>query len=616
MELSIIKGPKLVVALDIGSTYSGYAWQERSEFETNRSEIHFNTNWGAGALQLHKTTTCILIECQKNEDKTSYIREGQRQEDTISFPYGIVRNGNDEIKIKIGHEAERAYSVRAKRQQDTHELAGHCYFFNRFKLQLYNTGFHREQLVEDQIGQQLPLFDVMSSFIKALKDHCLKKLETNGLNVELSKTLFVVTVPAIWSDEAKKFMRDATVEAGIGKKNVLLALEPEAAAINCLHLPEDQRKEMNELGMKGQKFLVADLGGGTADLSAVEVEENGFLKEICQPLGDPVGGQRINDAFLQVCHDNFKGDGWKETFSKVTPLEMLKMEADFERKKVTIGAEDPEGQMIELEVPPLVRDKLEDKTILLKENNYLKFEDRELVFDSSLIRDKLFKETCNVIYTTIGKVLNNEKAKGLKTVVLVGGFAESPIVVGNIRQMIAKDFPDVKVVVPSSPFKAVLKGAVLFGQDPMIFRSRISRDTFGIQTNRVFDAKIHDETKRWKNEKDRTSYCKHIFVVHVRKGQSVVLGSKQPVEIYQPMNTDQTELTLPIYTSSSPNPKYTDEKGCKEIGKIKIDMRDTKGRTDRKVEVTMIYGGTELSIIAKDKASGKEYNADINFNHM
>ncbi|XP_053391360.1 uncharacterized protein LOC128554137 [Mercenaria mercenaria] len=161
---------------------------------------------------LHKTTRCFLIECQKNKEKTLYLNDGQRQEDTISFPYGLVRNGNDEIKIKIGHEAERAYSVRAKRQRITNELVGHCYFFSRFKLQLYNTGFHREQLVEDQIRQQLPLFDVMSFFIKALKDHCLKKLETSGKNVELSKTLFVVTVPAIWSDEAKKFMRDATVQ--------------------------------------------------------------------------------------------------------------------------------------------------------------------------------------------------------------------------------------------------------------------------------------------------------------------------------------------------------------------------------------------------------------------
>ncbi|XP_053375221.1 heat shock 70 kDa protein 12B-like [Mercenaria mercenaria] len=614
MELSIIKGPKLVVALDIGSTYSGYAWQERAEFETNRSEIHFNTSWGAGSLQLHKTTTCILIECQKNEEGA--IDQKQENLSLSQSLGGIKLNINDEIKTKIGHEAERVYIGLAKQKQDAHELAGQFYFFKRFKLLLYNQGFHRELLVEDQIGQQLPLFDVMSLFIKTLKDHCLKKLKTNGVNVELNKTLFVVTVPAIWSDEAKKFMRDAAVEAGIGKRNILLALEPETAAIYCLHLPEGQRKEMNDLGMKGQKFLVADLGGGTADLSAVEVEETGLLKEICPPLGDPVGGQKINEAFLQVCHDNFEGDGWKETFSKATPVEMLKMEADFERKKVTIGSEDPDGEMIELEVPAQVRDKLEDKTIRLKENNYLSFQDRELKFNSTLIRDNLFKETCQVVYTTIRKVLNREEVNGLKTVVLAGGFAESPIVIESIRQWIANDFPEIKVVVPSSPFKAVLKGAVLFGQDPMLFKSRKSRETFGIRTNLPFDPKKHDKTKKWRNKETGKDLCEDIFDVHVRKGQSVVLGNRQPVQSYFPLFRKQTKLVLLVFTSTSLNPKYTTEDGCKQLAKITVDISDTTGSTKREVEVTMIYGGTELSVIATDKVSGKEYNTDIKFGNM
>jgi hypothetical protein len=52
----------------------------------------------------------------------------------------------------------------------------------------------------------------MSLFIKALKDHCLKKIQTQGITVDINKTLFVVTVPAIWKDDAKKFMRDAAIE--------------------------------------------------------------------------------------------------------------------------------------------------------------------------------------------------------------------------------------------------------------------------------------------------------------------------------------------------------------------------------------------------------------------
>jgi hypothetical protein len=69
-----------------------------------------------------------------------------------------------------------------------------------------------DRLIEDQIDQPFLLFDVMTLFIKALKDHCLRKLQTKGITVDMNKTLFVVTVPAIWTDEAKKFMRDASIE--------------------------------------------------------------------------------------------------------------------------------------------------------------------------------------------------------------------------------------------------------------------------------------------------------------------------------------------------------------------------------------------------------------------
>ncbi|XP_060597754.1 heat shock 70 kDa protein 12B-like, partial [Ruditapes philippinarum] len=427
MELSIIKGPQLVIALDIGSTYSGYAWQHRSEFETNRNNVNFNTSWGAGALQLHKTSTCILIEIKKGTGKVV---------NKIPDVKGLINENKfsitEDVETKIGQEAERVYSGIAKKYK-IHEIYGQYYFFKSFKIALYDK--HLNRSIEDQIDQPLRLFDVMTLFIKALKDHCLKKLQTQGMPVDINKTLFVVTVPAIWTDEAKKFMRDASIAAGIGNKNLLLALEPEAAAIYCLNLPKGERKDMNDLGMKGQKFLVADLGGGTADLFAVKVEESGFVREICPPQGDPVGGQNINRAFLQVFYDSFEGDDWKKTFGKATPVEMWKMEADFEKKKVEIG--------------------MHAQKVKLKDTGYIDFQDNQFMFNSELIRKNLFRETCKLIYGTIKKVLNEPEANGLKTVVLVGGFAESPIVVENIRKMIANDFQGIKVVIPSSPFKAV-----------------------------------------------------------------------------------------------------------------------------------------------------------------
>jgi len=45
----VIKSPHLVVAIDVGSTYSGYAWQWRTDFEKNKGNIELNFTWGAGA---------------------------------------------------------------------------------------------------------------------------------------------------------------------------------------------------------------------------------------------------------------------------------------------------------------------------------------------------------------------------------------------------------------------------------------------------------------------------------------------------------------------------------------------------------------------------------------
>lgn len=59
------------------------------------------------------------------------------------------------------------------------------------------------------VGRLHPLFDVLSLFIGALKGHFLEKLKTKGVVIDINTILWVLTVPAIWSEKAKKFMRDA-----------------------------------------------------------------------------------------------------------------------------------------------------------------------------------------------------------------------------------------------------------------------------------------------------------------------------------------------------------------------------------------------------------------------
>ncbi|KAL4224274.1 hypothetical protein ACF0H5_017728 [Mactra antiquata] len=600
MELSIIRPPKLVVALDIGSTYSGYAWLCRDEFE-DRRQIHFNTNWNTGALQLHKTKSCLMIKCKDlASGKPSVKSSPCLDSDKIEW-------------VKIGHDAVNAY-MKCTRKQG-HEILRQYYLFERFKMILYEQRFHGGMYVEDQLSQPLPLIDVMTLFIQELKRHCLQKINAQQQNpIDEKDILFVVTVPAIWTDAAKQFMRKAAIKAGIGERNVLLALEPEAAAISCMHLTSQQKKDMNNFGDVGQKFLVADLGGGTTDLSAVEVQSDGTLKELHQSHGNNVGGQNINNAFAHCFRDSFQGKTWLEILSNITPSNVVKIEANFENAKMQIGSTDLIDQMIEVEIPHEIQRDIENNSITLKEGLSVQYDDGCFQLESDFVRNTLFQSTCDMIYEgTIRYVLNKHETKGITTVILVGGFSESPFVIQTLRGKVEEDFPGVQVVVPDSPFKSVLLGAVLYGHDPMIFSSRLSEETYGVATNVTYDEAKHDASKKWRNEETGILMCKDIFSIHVKKGQSVSLLEPQPKQVYKPAYQDQKAMSLLIYSSSNINPKYITDEGCKQIGKVEVEMSDTTGGRDRELEVSMLYGGTQVAVQAKNVTTGKEVNADIVF---
>lgn len=61
--------------------------------------------------------------------------------------------------------------------------------------------------LEDITGRTLPAIDVFSASITALKDHLLAELEKQGTGLKADEIKWVLTVPAIWSDSAKQFMR-------------------------------------------------------------------------------------------------------------------------------------------------------------------------------------------------------------------------------------------------------------------------------------------------------------------------------------------------------------------------------------------------------------------------
>ena len=65
-------------------------------------------------------------------------------------------------------------------------------------------------VISDVTGKKILAMKVFTESIKFLKDHCLKMFEDRGLQFTIKDIFFVITVPAIWSDAAKQFMRNAS----------------------------------------------------------------------------------------------------------------------------------------------------------------------------------------------------------------------------------------------------------------------------------------------------------------------------------------------------------------------------------------------------------------------
>ena len=104
-------------------------------------------------------------------------------------------------------------------------------------------------------GREMSLMKVISESLKFIANKALEKLkEQIGDIVKKEKIRWVLTVPALWSEENKMFMQNAAVEAGIvshwNSDNLLLCLEPEGASIQCREDADENLKKQMKFGKK------------------------------------------------------------------------------------------------------------------------------------------------------------------------------------------------------------------------------------------------------------------------------------------------------------------------------------------------------------------------------
>jgi molecular chaperone DnaK (HSP70) len=543
----------VIVGLDFGTAYSGIAIAYRADPGTIISCAPSTTD----AVQTKVPTTLLRLE-----------------DGTWEF----------------GYDAEAKYSEKLNAVGPGENPV---HLFKRFKMVLkgQNSGF--EALTAPSIaGAHHSLMDLISVSLRKLKEHAMARVKI-GFGQDLDPATdvqWVLTVPAIWNDFGKAFMRKAAFKAGLMdtelSDNLILVLEPEGAAL-AVHVGATAFSLLDV----GSRFMVLDCGGGTVDITVHEVMKVSPLKmkAIAIPCGGEWGGDYVNLEFKKFLAELLGEDLYKEA---EFPFEFYKVYCEFDRVKMMFDpTKDPTSfrlsdvlenkkQMVELAKKYNLNHP--DKPILdsaVLKNGFLPMSKALMLSFFEPLLAATVKETRSVLTRT----------GGITTIMVVGGFGSSKAVTERIRSEF-HGVNGIRVIMPDptpKPQGAIVQGAVYFGLHKNIIDSRLSPYTYGIamQINGVSDS----------------------FFVLVTKGQE--LPEDHFVEqVGQPGSAAQTALKWRIFRSDLTDPKTV--KGEHLLGHVLAQCPPNPNNALRAQKGRFMFGGPEIKVTIEN-ASKQVFKAEI-----
>jgi len=358
----------------------------------------------------------------------------------------------------------------------------------------------------------------------------------------------VITVPAYFDDSQRQATKDAGKIAGLEVKRIIN--EPTAAA---LAYGLEKGKE--------EKIVVFDLGGGTFDVSVLELGDGVF--EVKSTNGDThLGGEDFDNAIVNYLLDEFKKTDGIDLRKDNAAMQRLKDEAEKAKKELSTTTE------YEVNIPFITADADGPKHFELKISR-AKLED-------------LVKELLDRLDGPVEKALKDAQlSKGdIDNVVLVGGMTRMPAVVERVKKLFGKDpmqgvNPDEVVAVG-----AAIQGGVLAGDVKDVLLLDVTPLSLGIETMGGVSTKLIERNTTVPTSKSETF--------------STASDNQPQVEIH--VLQGEREFA----------------KDNKSLGRFVLDGIAPAPRGVPQIEVTFnIDANGLLNVTAKDKGTGKEQSITI-----
>jgi molecular chaperone DnaK len=379
----------------------------------------------------------------------------------------------------------------------------------------------------------------------------MKKTAEDYLGEEVTEA--VITVPAYFNDSQRQATKDAGRIAGLEVKRIIN--EPTAAALAFgLDKQEGDRK-----------IAVYDLGGGTFDISIIEIAavdgEHQF--EVLSTNGDTfLGGEDFDQRLMDYLCDEFKKDSGIDLRKDVLALQRLKESA--EKAKIELSS----AQQTEINLPYITADASGPKHLAIKITR-AKFE--------SLVEDLIARtvEPCRIAVKDAGV-----KMSDISDVILVGGMTRMPKVQETVKDFFGKAprldvNPDEAVAIG-----AAIQGGVLQGEVKDVLLLDVTPLSLGIETLGGVMTKL------------------------IQKNTTIPTKAQQ---VFSTADDNQGAVTIHVLQGERETAS-----GNKSLGNFNLEGIPPAPRGMPQIEVAFdIDANGILHVNAKDKATGKENKITI-----